>query len=516
MQTDVLILGSGIAGLSTAIKVAEKLPTKKITVVTKSDKSESNTKYAQGGVAAVLSQTDSFDKHIEDTLRAGDYLNDRAVVEKVVRDGPERIQEVIDWGVSFDIDKEGALELGKEGGHSDHRIVHHKDLTGFEIERALISKIESLPNITVLQHHFAIELITNRNLDKKPAPDACWGAYILNEETAEVETHTASFTCLATGGIGQVYKYTTNPVIATGDGIAMAFRAGAQIRGMEFIQFHPTALYDPSVSPSFLISEAVRGFGAHLKNEEGERFMFRYDERGELASRDIVSRAIDSELKKSLAACVYLDARHTDFEKFKTLFPTIYNRCLSIGIDPERSMIPVVPVMHYLCGGIATDLRGRTSLRNLYACGECADTGLHGANRLASNSLLEALVFAHEVATDIVHRQASAPSIPNIRLWSETGVSMPREQILIRQNKEEIQNLMSNYVAIVRSNERLKQAVERIEIIYRETETFYKKSKVSTALGELRNLVTIAYLIVRQSSERAENKGAFFNQDLVK
>ena len=391
IQTDFLIIGSGIAGLTTAIKLAEHSPSKNVLIITKADESESNTKYAQGGIAVVIDEvTDSFDKHIEDTLLAGAGLNDRNVVEMVVKEGPNRLKEFINWGAKFDLDKKGDIRLGKEGGHTENRIVHHKDITGFELEQTLLRKVAELDNIKLHQYYFNIDLITEHQLDRidttRSSSLRCYGAYVFNQHTETIETIVARFTILATGGVGQVYETTTNPNIATGDGIAIAYRAKAKIADMEFVQFHPTALYDPGVSPAFLISEAVRGYGAHLKNKEGNRFVFDYDERGELASRDIVAKAIDSEMKKSGEDCVYLDCRHLDLKEFKEHFPNISKKCKSKGVLIEKDMIPVVPAAHYLCGGVDVNLKGQTSLENLYACGEVSRTGLHGANRLASNS----------------------------------------------------------------------------------------------------------------------------------
>lgn len=511
-HVDVLIIGSGIAGLCTAIKIALLDSSKKILIVTKASKSESNTKYAQGGIASVFDKFDSFEKHIQDTLIAGDNLNDLQVVEKVISNGPKCLKEITSWGVEFDKTINDTFELGKEGGHSNNRIIHYKDVTGLEIERKLLKKAEKLEAIEILQYHFVIDLITNHQV-KKITSNICYGVYIISEKTNQVFHCTSSKVCISMGGIGQVYKHTTNPKIATGDGIAMAYRAKAKITGMEFIQFHPTALYEPNVSPSFLISEAVRGFGGVLRNRKKERFMSKYDKRLELAPRDIVSRAIDHELKTSGERFIYLDVTNTDLKSFKSSFPNIYQKCVSNGIDVSKEYIPVVYTMHYVCGGVSVDLRGRTSISNLYACGESAFTGLHGANRLASNSLLEAIVYSDFIARDIID---SFDSIEiKVPKWDDSGTISPNEKILITQNKEEVQTLMNNYVAIVRSNERLNQALKRLDIIYKETELFYKKSKLSVPLCELRNLVTIAYLIVKQSLERKENKGVFYNKDLV-
>lgn len=516
-QCDFLVLGSGVAGLTFAIKVAERFPEGKVVIITKAGESESNTKYAQGGIAVVLDEvTDSFEQHVQDTLRAGDGLCDEEVVRMVVTEGPDRLAELINLGTSFDANKEGAFDLGKEGGHTNHRILHHKDITGKEIETKLLQQVHRLPNITVLSQHFAIDLITQhqiRSTKAKETPVQCFGAYVLNKETEKIATCLAKVTLLATGGAGQVYQNTTNPTIATGDGVAMAYRAKARVEGLEFIQFHPTALFDHGKSsPSFLISEAVRGFGAQLRNSIGERFMLGYDKRAELASRDIVSRAIDSEMKKSGDKSVYLDCRHLDMVAFKDHFPNILEKCDLIGLDLAEDMIPVVPAAHYICGGVKTDVHGQTSVKNLFACGECAHTGLHGGNRLASNSLLEALVFAHrcfETASELFVNAVLPDGIPE---WDEEGTSTPDELILITHNRRELQAMMSDYVGIIRSEERLKRVLNRLKIMNEENEALYKKTKVSPQLSELRNMISVAYLIVQHSLNRKENIGVFFRK----
>ena len=450
MNTHLLIIGSGVAGLTLAVKVAEKFPNKKVTIVTKGDEDESNTKYAQGGVAVVLDDdVDSFQKHIHDTLIAGDGLCDNEIVEMVIKKGPQRLKDLISWGASFDIDNSGNLDLGKEGGHSQYRVVHHKDITGHEVERALLTRVHQLNNITLLSHHFAIDLITEHHLKQKNTSSiSCYGAYVLNQNKRNIITINADSTVLATGGIGCVYGHTTNPGIATGDGIAMAYRAKAQIKDMEFVQFHPTAFYSNKEGTSFLISEAVRGFGAYLKTKKGVRFMPQYDQRSELASRDIVSQSIDSELKKTGDPCVFLDCTHLNLDAFKKQFPNIYKTCLDNNIDISKDWIPVVPASHYLCGGIMVDKNGKTSVTNLFACGECSRTGLHGANRLASNSLLEALVYAHNIYEYHCDHTISLKSyeIPN---WDDEGTTIPKEHILIQHNLNELQALMRNYVGLL-------------------------------------------------------------------
>ncbi len=519
VQTDFLIIGSGIAGLTTAIKLAEHFPKKKVLIITKADESESNTKYAQGGIAVVIDElTDSFDKHIEDTLKAGAGLNNPKVVEMVIKEGPKRLQELIGWGAAFDLDTKGNIQLGREGGHTEHRIVHHKDITGFELEQTLLRKVRELKNVQLHQFYFNIDLITEHQLNKVDttldSDLTCYGAYVLNQQTETIETIIARFTILATGGVGQVYQTTTNPSIATGDGIAIAYRAKAKIADMEFVQFHPTALYEPGVSPAFLISEAVRGYGAYLKNKEGERFVFDYDKRGELASRDIVAKAIDSELKKSGEDCVYLDCRHLNIKDFKEHFPTIYAKCETKGVFIDKDMIPVVPAAHYLCGGVVVDLQGKTSIGNLYACGEVSQTGLHGANRLASNSLLEAIVYAHNIAEAVKKEEASVVFCKQVPEWNTEGTSKPKELVLINHTKSEVQQTMTKFVGIVRSNQRLERAVKRNKLWYEETEDLYKTTTLSVPLCELRNLISVAYLITQQSQVRKENAGGFYNLEL--
>lgn len=516
---DVLILGSGVAGLSTAIKTAKALPNATIGVITKSFENESNTKYAQGGIAVVWDKLDSFESHIKDTMMAGDNLNDKDIVRMVIEEAPDRLKELIEWGAEFDFDNSGDYDLGKEGGHSANRIIHHKDITGFEIESTLLTQVKNLPNITTLPHHFAIDLITDHHVNQKiksfkKETIKCYGAYVLNQHSQEIDTYTAHKTVLATGGAGQVYASTTNPNIATGDGIAMAYRAKAQIEDIEFVQFHPTALFQPGISPAFLISEAVRGFGAYLVNKAGERFMLAIDDRGELASRDIVARAIDNELNTTGEDCVYLDCRHLNFEKFLEHFPNIYEKCLTVGIDAKVDLIPVIPACHYFCGGIDVDRVGHSSIDRLYACGEASRTGLHGANRLASNSLLEALVYGHNIAKDIIVNEIELKQDkPEVPEWDANGTLAPKELILIRHNKKALQTVMSDFVSIVRSDERLERALRRLDEIYIDTENIYKKAKLSPQLCELRNLNAIAYLIVKQSQKRKENRGAFYSLD---
>ena len=512
---DFLVIGSGIAGLSFALKAAKH---GKVLIVTKSNEDESNTKYAQGGVAVVVDKNeDSFEKHIDDTLIAGDDLCDKKVVEIVVKEGPERIREIIDYGTNFDKTNEGMYDLAKEGGHSEFRVLHYKDITGWEIERSLLDQIHLNPNITILTHYFAVDLITQHHLgdfvDKSSKDINCYGVYVLNTLNGMVEKILSKVTVMASGGAGHIYSITTNPTIATGDGVAMVYRAKGKVRNMEFIQFHPTALYNPGEYPSFLISEAVRGFGGILKRTNGQEFMQEYDERKSLAPRDIVARAIDAEIKKSGEDYVYLDIRHRSKKDILAHFPNIYAKCLDIGIDMTKDMIPVAPACHYMCGGIKVDHSGRSSIMRLYACGECSSTGLHGANRLASNSLLEALVFAHRIYQDAVEKFEKNVIPDNIPDWNEHGVQLSNEDILVTHNVREMQKLMSDYVGIVRSDFRLDRAMRRLHLLYEETEDFYKKTKLSVKLCELRNLIQVSYIVVKSAMLRKESRGLHYTTD---
>ncbi|MCW3118503.1 MAG: nadB [Chitinophagaceae bacterium] len=518
-QTDFLVIGSGIAGLTYALKVAQDFPDKKILVMTKAAADETNTKYAQGGVAVVNDlENDSFEKHIGDTLIAGDGLCNPQVVEIVIKEGPDRVRELIEWGAQFDKEKDGDYKLGKEGGHSEFRIIHHKDITGFEMERALLEAVSRQKNIEIIKHCFVVDIITQHHLGylvTKATPDIeCYGVYVLNLLTSRIEKIVTKTTLLATGGNGQVYRTTTNPSIATGDGVAMVYRAKGRIENMEFIQFHPTALYEAGLrGQAFLITEAVRGDGGILRNKEGEAFMQRYDERKDLAPRDIVARAIDSEMKRTGTEHVWLDCRHFTKEKFTEHFPNIYQKCLSIGIDITISMIPVAPAAHYSCGGIKVDQWGRSSIKNLYACGECSSTGLHGANRLASNSLLEAMVFAHRCYIDIKEKIEDIENVKDLPDWNATGTSEPKEMILITQSLKELQQVMSDYVGIVRNDIRLQRAMKRLDLLWEETEKLYESSSVSPQLLELRNMITTGYLIVKGAAFRKESRGLHYNTD---
>lgn len=526
-QTDFLVIGSGVAGLTYALKVAQRFPNRQVVVITKTDVDETNTKYAQGGVAVVNDlKKDSYLKHIQDTLVAGDGLCNEKVVEIVVKEGPRSVSEIIEWGAHFDKNKSGAYTLGREGGHSENRVIHYKDITGREIERTLVEAIKLQKNIKVISHCYVVDLITQHHLGylvtKSTTDIECYGVYVLNRETNRIEKILARIILLATGGNGQVYRTTTNPVIATGDGIAMVYRAKGRIENMEFIQFHPTALYlsgdqsaasGGSIGQDFLISEAVRGDGAVLRNNKGEAFMEQYDERKDLAPRDVVARAIDSEMKKTGMENVFLDCREMDLKKFKQHFPNIYEKCLSLGINIAHHMIPVAPAAHYSCGGIKTNEWGRSSIRHLYACGECASTGLHGANRLASNSLLEAMVFANRCFEDSVKVIETIPIRSDIPDWDTAGTTEPREMILITQSLKELQQVMSDYVGIVRSNTRLQRAMRRLDMLHEETESLYEQTVVSPQLCQVRNLITVGYLIVKGASFRKESRGLHYNTD---
>ena len=500
------------------------MPDAKIIIVTKADEDESNTKYAQGGLAVVTDfDKDNFQKHIDDTMRAGDGENNLEVVKMVIEEGPARFRELVEWGTRFDLEKDGDFKLGREGGHTENRIVHHKDITGAEIERALLETVKKSPNIEMLDHHYVIDLITQHHVpgkifDKEKID--CYGAYILDEKNKKIKKITAKITLVATGGAGHVYKNTTNPIIATGDGIAFVHRARGKVSNMQYYQFHPTALYSKRDGMLFLISEAVRGDGAKLRLKNGEKFMQKYDEREELASRDIVARAIDNELKISGDEYVGLDCREMDHEKFKEHFPNIYQKCMDEGIDPFKQMIPVVPACHYLMGGIETDMNGQSSIKNLFAVGECTNSGLHGANRLASNSLLEGLVFGHNAAMKTVEllriNDFNFDDLKAIPEWNEEGMKIMDEMVMVSYLRRQLQEMMSDLVAIVRSNERLELAKKKQREIFDAVTELYNYSILSPQLSELRNLVNVSYLIIKQSIAMKENKGSFYNKDLAK
>lgn len=498
-----------------------------VSIVTKREITESATYYAQGGIASVWSEEDSFDSHIRDTLEAGAGLSNQDVAAVVIKDGPERIKELIALGVHFTertTDGHTEFDLGREGGHSKRRILHSRDITGREIENALVSAAKDCPNITIYEDHIAVDLITDSKFVKRKKPqnqsmEIIWGAYILNKASSEIDSFLARSTILATGGAGKVYLYTSNPDVATGDGIAMAYRVGADIANMEFMQFHPTCLYHPTAK-SFLISEALRGEGALLRLTSGKRFMDRYHPSAELAPRDTVARAIDSELKKSGDDCVFLDISHKSEAFIQDRFPTIYERCLTYGIDITKEPIPVVPAAHYTCGGIVTDIDGRSTIERLYAIGEAAFTGLHGANRLASNSLLESLVMARRAATatvKVMHEEDAAAnnqcSIPKVSPWRTERAVPSDEMVVISQNWDEIRMFMWNYVGIVRTDKRLERAKNRIELLKREINDYYWDFTVTPDLIELRNIATIAELIIDCAEQRKESRGLHYNLD---
>jgi len=507
-------MGSGIAGLSFALKVAEH---GKVCIITKQKMDDTATSYAQGGIAAVMYTPDSYEKHIQDTISAGDGLSNEAIVRLTISESTPRIRELISWGAKFDKTQSGRYDLAKEGGHSEHRVLRHKDSTGKEIEDTLIDQVRKHPNIEMLENHYAIDIITQHHLgvdvNIRTADITCYGAYVLNPKTRLVDTILAKTTLVATGGAGNIYNNTTNPTIATGDGIAMVYRARGVIENMEFIQFHPTALYNPQERPSFLITETLRGFGGILKTCDGKEFMHKYDDRLSLASRDVVARAIDTELKISGEDFVCLDCRHLDKNELIRQFPRIYAKCLSFGIDISRDMIPVVPAAHYICGGIKTDESGQSTIRNLYSSGECASTGMHGANRLASNSLLESMVFSHRASQHAISRIEKIDYCNAIPDWNAEGMVLTEEMILITQSQKELQAIMSSYVGIVRSNLRLQRALDRLELLYEETEDIYNKSILTPRISELRNMINVAYLVIKQAMARKENRGLHYSLD---
>lgn len=568
IHTDSLVIGSGIAGLSFAIKLAINSPEKEVLLLTKRALIETNTKYAQGGIAVVQNfELDSFEKHISDTLIAGDGLCKPEVVSFVVSEGPERLEELVSWGTHFDLaakaqNSASPFHLGKEGGHSAKRIVHFKDRSGYEIQQSLIAKVKSLPNVRILEDHTLVDLITNHHIglattstgfaegqnyqgqenapvseSENPPKDKvldrdltqrnlkenqCYGAYVISQKDAEIIKITAQATILSTGGAGQLYAHTTNPEGASGDGLAAAYRAKVHIEKLPYVQFHPTALALPVQGETFLISEAVRGAGAILKNTAGQAFMAAYDARKDLAPRDVVARAIEIEIKKQDPSenYVYLDATHLGRTAFETEFPNIYKACVSVGIDPLTDYIPVLPAAHYFCGGIDVNAHSQTSLKGLYAIGECSHTGLHGANRLASNSLLEALVFAHraaeEVAAQLASETADRPFMEALPPWQHVLGDLEKSRKAIRASKKELQQLMSDKVAIFKTHKGLLEAEKAIAEIYQKSQDWYRHKKLSLEICELRNLANVAYLIVKQSQAITENRGGFYNKDLEK
>jgi L-aspartate oxidase len=508
VECDFLILGSGIAGLTCALECARA---GRVVLVTKDRLPESSSRYAQGGIASVWSPEDSFESHIDDTLAAGDGLCHRDVVEAVVREGPDRVRDLIALGTNFDLrgdPEDREYDLGREGGHSKRRILHALDATGREVIRALTEAVRATPNIEIRENHLAVDLLMERG-----ARTTCWGAYVLDRDTRHVQRFLARATFLCTGGAGKVYLYTSNPDVATGDGVAMAYRAGAPVANMEFFQFHPTCLYHPAAK-SFLVTEALRGEGAILRRPDGEAFMARYHPRAELAPRDVVARAIDNEMKVHGFECVYLDISHRDADFVRTRFPTVHQTCLRFGIDATREPIPVVPAAHYLCGGVVSDLHGASGLDRLYACGEVACTGLHGANRLASNSLLEALVFAHRASRHACARlREDARRWPDIRPWDPGHAVDSDESVVVTQNWDEIRRFMWNYVGIVRSDRRLARARERIGLLQEEIREYYRDFFLTSDLVELRNIATVAELIISCASARKESRGLHYTID---
>jgi L-aspartate oxidase len=513
-KTDFLVIGSGIAGLSFALKAAEK---GSVTLISKVNIEESNTKYAQGGVASVMYKPDSIEKHVEDTLKAGHGYCNEEVVRVVVSEGPQRIRELVEMGVDFDRRQNGQFDLAREGGHTEHRVLHHKDNTGEAIESVLVKTAQAHPNIKIFENHFAIDILTQHHagelVNRSRRDIDCYGAYVFDYSSGEVKTILAKVTVMATGGIGNLYQTTTNPVIATGDGVAMVYRAKGLIENMEFIQFHPTSLYNPNERPSFLITEALRGFGGVLRDWSGNEFMGKYHPMGSLAPRDIVARAIDNEMKVRGDDHVFLDCTHLNPGKLKSHFPNITRKCLELGIDITRDRIPVIPAAHYMCGGVKVDLNGESSIRRLYALGEVSSTGLHGANRLASNSLIEALVFAERAFMHSSARLSSLQHMEGLPEWDFEGTSHPEELVLVTQNYKEVQAIMSNYVGIVRSDLRLNRALKRLVIIYNETEDLYRKSTLSRRLCELRNLINTGYLVIKMANERHQSLGLHYNID---
>jgi len=503
VRCDVLIIGSGVAGLSLALKVADFAS---VTVITKREKAESNTYYAQGGVAAVLSSEDSLEQHVHDTLVCGDGLCDRTVVETILRAAPACIRELIELGANFNRTESGELDLGIEGGHSRRRIVHANDHTGREVERVLLHAVADHPAISIIENQIAVNLVVRNN--------TCLGCYVLDKETSTIRNFLAKITVLATGGIGRVFIHTTNPEVATGDGIAMAFRAGVTIRDMEFTQFHPTTLFHP-LSDSFLISEALRGEGAILTDQKGRRFMREYHAQGELAPRDIVSRAIDNELKKSGDDHVLLDISMKEPQFIRTRFPAIYDHCRSVGIDITREPIPVVPAAHYCCGGVRTTIHGETDVMNLFAIGETASTGLHGANRLASNSIIEGLVCAKFVADRCQSLLEKKPRWEAFPPWATKEAVDSDERIVITHNRDEIRRLMWNYVGIVRSNKWLTRAKNRIDLIQNEINQYYWDFLLTEDLVELRNMVLVAELVINSALLRKETRGIHYSLDYL-
>ena len=515
---DFLIIGAGVAGMSYALKVA-RAKKGRVCMICKTSLDEANTSFAQGGVASVTNlAVDNFEKHIRDTMIAGDYVSDPAAVEQVVKMAPEQIRELVSWGVNFDRDSNGEFDLHREGGHSEFRILHHADDTGAEIQRGLMEAVRACPDIDIRENHFAVEIITQHHLGvevTRRTPDIeCYGAYVLNPETEKVDTYLSRVTVMCTGGVGAVYQTTSNPIIATGDGIAMVYRAKGTVADMEFVQFHPTVLHHVGEThPAFLITEAMRGYGGILRLPNGESFMEKYDERLSLAPRDIVARAIDKEMKKHGIDHVCLDVTHKDAAETRHHFPNIYHKCQQIGIDITTDYIPVRPPAHYMCGGIKVDLNGCSRINRLYAIGECSCTGLHGGNRLASNSLIEAVVYAETASRHSLAHIDNYEFNDKVPEWNDEGTMTNEEKVLITQSVKEVGEIMSNYVGIVRSDLRLKRAWDRLDLLYEETEALFKRVKASKDICELRNMINTGYLITRWAIERKECRGLHFTTD---
>lgn len=518
MHTDVLVIGTGISGLTYAIKLAEKSPATTITLISKEGLEEGNTRYAQGGIAVVSDfKRDTFEKHINDTFIAGDCVGNKEVIDFVIREGNERLQELINWGTQFDLKKNNRLSLTKEGGHSEKRIVHYKDHSGAEIQRALIEKVKEYDTIQFFEHHVLVDLITNHHTGTKNK--ACYGAYVISNIDKKIIKISARTTVLSTGGLGQLYAFTTNPCGATGDGLGAAYRAKVKLSNLPYVQFHPTALYPKVNGETFLITEALRGEGGRLINKLGEAFMEKYHTLKDLAPRDVVARSILREIIEQKVPHVYLDATHLDKNRLQSHFPTILENCLTVGIDPIKDPIPVIPAAHYSCGGIEVDEYSKTSMPGLYAIGECSHTGLHGANRLASNSLLESIVFSHRAALDTASSLKNSPAIENpipaIPAWQGHGYSKDNHSQITASLREQLTQIMSEQVGIFKTSAGLREAQNSIKELYFVVVDLYNENKLSPQLCELRNMVSVAYVLVNQSITINENKGVFYNHDFA-
>ena len=518
MHTDVLVIGTGISGLTYAIKLAEKSPSTRITLISKEGLEEGNTRYAQGGIAVVSDfKQDTFEKHIKDTFIAGDCVGNKQVIDFVIREGNERLQELIDWGTQFDIKENNRLALTKEGGHSENRIVHYKDHSGAEIQRALIQKVKEYETIQIFEHHVLVDLITNHHTGTKDK--ACYGAYVISTIDKEIIKISAKITVLSTGGLGQLYAFTTNPTGATGDGLGAAYRAKVKLRNLPYVQFHPTSLYPKVKGETFLITEALRGEGGRLINKLGEAFMEKYHALKDLAPRDVVARSILREMIQQKTPHVYLDVTHLDKNKFQSHFPTIVENCLTVGIDPLKDPIPVIPAAHYSCGGIEVDEYSKTSMLGLYAIGECSHTGLHGANRLASNSLLESIVFSHRAALTSASSLKNSSTIEHSSLsipaWQGNGYSAENHSHITATLRKQLTQIMNEQVGIFKTSAGLMEAQNSIKKLFFEVVGLYNENKLSPPLCELRNMVSVAYVLVNQSVLINKNKGVFYNHDFA-